>query len=270
MSDRNLGSYRIVDLTPGRRIWLNTLDLGGPAHAMYGLLEADVTLARRLATEQQLSFTGFLIHCLARAVAENKDVQAYRMGNRRLVVFDDVDVGMMIEHQDGERRALMGHVIRGADARTVRAIHDEIRAVQSAEAPAGRGMPAWFRRLMLLPWPLSWLVEVVLRWAVRRDPRIMASASGTVFVTSVGMFGGGHAGWGITSIPTSLSIVVGGIAWKPAVIAGRIEPREILSLTVAFDHDVVDGAPATRFVRRLLELVESADGLAAASPAAAA
>jgi pyruvate/2-oxoglutarate dehydrogenase complex dihydrolipoamide acyltransferase (E2) component len=28
-----------------------------------------------------------------------------------------------------------------------------------------------------------------------------------------------------------------------------------------FDHDVVDGAPATRFVRRLMELIESGAGL---------
>ena len=31
----------------------------------------------------------------------------------------------------------------------------------------------------------------------------------------------------------------------------RIEPREFLSLTLAFDHDVIDGAPAARFVRRV-------------------
>ena len=51
------------------------------------------------------------------------------------------------------------------------------------------------------------------------------------------------------------------MAWKPAVIEGRIEPREILNLTVMFDHDVVDGAPATRFVKRLVELIESGYGL---------
>ena len=48
---------------------------------------------------------------------------------------------------------------------------------------------------------------------------------------------------------------------------GRIEPREILNLTVAFDHDVVDGAPAARFVRRLLEVIESGYGLAEEQPA---
>jgi pyruvate/2-oxoglutarate dehydrogenase complex dihydrolipoamide acyltransferase (E2) component len=44
-------------------------------------------------------------------------------------------------------------------------------------------------------------------------------------------------------------------------VEGRIEPREILNLTVAFDHDIVDGAPATRFTRRLVELIESGYGL---------
>jgi 2-oxoacid dehydrogenase/acyltransferase catalytic subunit len=37
--------------------------------------------------------------------------------------------------------------------------------------------------------------------------------------------------------------------------------RDLLSLTLTFDHAIVDGAPAARFVRRLTDLVESADGL---------
>jgi hypothetical protein len=40
--------------------------------------------------------------------------------------------------------------------------------------------------------------------------------------------------------------------------AGR---REILSLTLVFDHDVIDGAPAARFTHRLVELIESGYGL---------
>jgi pyruvate/2-oxoglutarate dehydrogenase complex dihydrolipoamide acyltransferase (E2) component len=97
--------------------------------------------------------------------------------------------------------------------------------------------------------------------ATRRDPTIRVSASGTVFVTAVGMFGKGHSGWGIATTPHSLGLVVGSMTWKPAVVEGRIEPRQILNLTVLFDHDVVDGAPATRFVRRLVELIESGYGL---------
>jgi pyruvate/2-oxoglutarate dehydrogenase complex dihydrolipoamide acyltransferase (E2) component len=45
------------------------------------------------------------------------------------------------------------------------------------------------------------------------------------------------------------------------VVDGEIATRELLDLTVTFDHDVVDGAPATRFVQRLGELIEDASGL---------
>lgn len=234
---------------------------------MYGLLEVDVTVARQFIAEHKartgetLSFAGFLAFCLARAVDEDKTIQAYRKGGKQLILFDDVNVGLMVEQKVGEKRALMGHVIRAANRKSYREIHEEIRSVQSAPVPPGRGMPAWFRSALLLPWPLSRLVIALLRINSRRDPTIAVSMGGTVALTSVGMFGGGHSGWGLSPTLHPLGLVVGGIAWKPAVVEGRIEPREILSLTVTFDHDIVDGAPATRFVRRLVELIESGHGL---------
>jgi len=259
--------YQVVDLAPGRRIWLNTLDLSWTPHAIYGLLEVDVTVARQFIAEHKartgeaLSFTGYLTFCLARAVDEDKAVQAYLKNRKQFVIFDDVDVGLMVEGKIGEKKALMGYVIRGANRKTYREIHQEIRQVQSEPVPPGRGMPSWFRSAMLLPWPLSILAKSVLGMILRRDPTILVSMSGTVDITSVGMFGGGHSGWGLTPTGASLGLVVGGTAWKPAVVEGRIEPREILNLTVVFDHDVIDGAPATRFVRRLVELIESGYGL---------
>jgi pyruvate/2-oxoglutarate dehydrogenase complex dihydrolipoamide acyltransferase (E2) component len=42
---------------------------------------------------------------------------------------------------------------------------------------------------------------------------------------------------------------------------GRIAIREYLSMTISFDHDIIDGAPAARFTQRLKELIESGDGL---------
>lgn len=265
--NKKVGPYHVVDLTPGRRIWLNTLDLSWTPHAIYGLLEVDVTVARQFIAEHKartgetLSFTGFLVACLARAVDEDKTVQAYLKSRKRLVIFDDVDVALMIEGQIGEKRALMGHIIRGANRKTYQEIHQEIRSVQSQPVPTGRGMPNWFRSAMLLPWPLSRWVRALLGLVVRRDPAILVSMAGTVAVTSVGLFGGGHSGWGLTLTGSSLGLVVGGTAWKPVVVDRRIEPREILNLTVMFDHDVIDGAPATRFTRRLVDLIESGYGL---------
>jgi pyruvate/2-oxoglutarate dehydrogenase complex dihydrolipoamide acyltransferase (E2) component len=96
--------------------------------------------------------------------------------------------------------------------------------------------------------------------------RMLVAQAGTVAVTAVGMFGH-SSGWALAPSWHTLGLAVGNIASKLVVVGGRIEPREILSLTVAFDHDVVDGAPAARFVRRLLALIESGYGLAVGQPA---
>ncbi len=51
------------------------------------------------------------------------------------------------------------------------------------------------------------------------------------------------------------------VAERPAFAPdGGIERREYLSLTVSVDHDVVDGAPAARFIQRLNELIECGYG----------
>ena len=42
---------------------------------------------------------------------------------------------------------------------------------------------------------------------------------------------------------------------------GQIAIRDYLSLTISFDHDIIDGAPAARFTQRLKELIESGYGL---------
>jgi pyruvate/2-oxoglutarate dehydrogenase complex dihydrolipoamide acyltransferase (E2) component len=44
-------------------------------------------------------------------------------------------------------------------------------------------------------------------------------------------------------------------------VDGRIEIREFLCLTLSFDHDIIDGAPAARFTSRLKALIESGYGL---------
>ena len=84
---------------------------------------------------------------------------------------------------------------------------------------------------------------------------------GTVMLTAVGMFGEG-AGWGIPlSPPTLCWITVGGIGQRREDVNGQAVTRESLSLTVSFDHNLIDGAPAARFTRRLKELIESGHGL---------
>jgi pyruvate/2-oxoglutarate dehydrogenase complex dihydrolipoamide acyltransferase (E2) component len=229
---------------------------------MHGLLEVDVTSARaflreyKAITGESLSFTAFLIACLAKAVDENKAVQAYRKGSKRLVLFKDVDVYTPIEREVAGQKQLMPYIIRAANRKTLREIHQEIRAAQVQDvAKAWEGFKAvhW-------PWLLLLLAFRLMVWMSERSPQLWKKYRGTVGITAVGMFGKG-AGWGIPLPSHSLWITVGGIGEKPGVVDGHIAIREYLSLTISFDHDIIDGAPAARFTERLKELIESGYGL---------
>ena len=80
-------------------------------------------------------------------------------------------------------------------------------------------------------------------------------------VSSVGMFGIG-SGWGLNSGSIfTTNILLGGISEKPAVVDGQVAVSEFLNLTVGMDHDIIDGAPAARFITRFKNLIEDAYGL---------
>ena len=245
-------------------------------HTVHALLEVDVTDARRAVREHRartgagLSFTAFIVANLARAIDEDRRMHAYRRGRSRLVLFSDVDVTVLVETDVEGARIPFPHIVRAANRKTVDQIHDEIRAAQATGAPYAAGR-RWLPLWLLVP---GFLRERV--WAMfLADPRRRKRLTGTVAVTSIGMFGRGTA-WAIPLTGYSLSLTVGGIARKPGVVTGepggpdaaggggrveRIEVREMLALTVSVDHDVIDGAPAARFGARLAELIERAAGL---------
>jgi pyruvate/2-oxoglutarate dehydrogenase complex dihydrolipoamide acyltransferase (E2) component len=252
--------YQVVPYPKIRRWMVEMFRTVQHKRMMHGLIEADVTSARaalrehETTTGESLSFTAFLITCLAKAVDEHKEVQAIRKGSNRLVLFDDVDVWAPIEHTVAGQKQVVPSIIRAANRKTVREAHQEIRAAQM------RGITRASRQLRFLPSvlfrPYFWLFS----WRGRRDPRVWKKSVGTVGLTAVGMFANG-AGWGIPIPTPTLTVTVGGISEKPGAVDGRIALREYLSLTISFDHELVDGAPAARFTRRFRELIESGYGL---------
>ena len=56
--------------------------------------------------------------------------------------------------------------------------------------------------------------------------------------------------------PTERFTGVGRIADKAIVVDGKVEARAMCTLSLSFDHRVVDGAPAAAFLARLAELLE--------------
>ena len=255
--------YHMRPIPRMRRLVVDQAWLAQRKHMIHGLIEVDVTIPRQAirdhqaATGEQLSFTAFLVGCLGHAVGANTDLQGYKDWRGRLVVFDDVDVVTIIEIVVDGQSFPLAHIIRAANRRTVREIHDEIRAVQACPAASpslqqAHAVDAFVR----LP---AWMRHLVER-AIGKRPRVWKQLFGTLALTAVGMFGAG-SGWGLALTAHTLGVTVGGISSQPTVVDGKVVTHEYLSLTVDFDHDIVDGAPAARFVQHLKELIERGAGL---------
>lgn len=255
------GKYSIEPLPIFRRLLIDSLDVGRKKHWIHGMIEADITDVRerfRQIKEQtgaSLSFTGFIIHCCARAIEEDKHVHAYRDWRKRLVLYDEVDVSVPVELPAEGGKELLQLIIRAANRKSVQEIHREIRQAQTkrlGDTPWGKSL----RWLVLLP---SVFRRILFR-VVDRTPRLVKRFTGTVTVTSIGMFGAG-AGWGIPLAGHTLCVTVGGLVSRPAIVDGQLREKEYLCLTLTFDHDIIDGAPAARFIQRFKELIESGSGL---------
>lgn len=226
------------------------LALAQRSHTMQALLEVDVTAVRasirdhRRRTGRPLGLNAYLIGCLARAIAADRRIGAMRHGRRRLLLFGDVDVAVPIESEVEQEDIPVPHIVRAADRKSYSDITREMAAGVRGPVPYGTG------RRLLGPWLLlpAWLRRLLLR-IVLADARRRKRLIGNALVTAVGLPGRARA-WGVTNgTHYPVTLVVGGLHLGE-------DGRQTVALTLAFDHDTVNGAPAARFVRRFVRLVE--------------
>jgi pyruvate dehydrogenase E2 component (dihydrolipoamide acetyltransferase) len=78
---------------------------------------------------------------------------------------------------------------------------------------------------------------------------------GTFTITNFGAMGG-IFGFPIIHHPEVAILGMGKIYEKPVVVDGKIEVRKVLPLSLSFDHRVVDGAEAVRFMNTVIQLLE--------------
>ncbi len=243
-----------------RRLMVDGGRMGRQKHTIHGLVEMDVTRARqairahKVRTGESLSFTAFILACLGQAIEMNKPLHACRNWRNQLIIFDEVDVSTLFEVEVDGRKLIRPHIIRAVNKKTFRDLHKEIRDFQAKHE--GSQEAAFIRWFVLLPG----MVRRLFYGMLFKNPYWQKDYFGTVILSSIGMFGSG-AGWGIPVPNHTLQVTLGGIAEKPGVVEGQIAIREYLSVTISFDHDVVDGAPAARFTQQFKELVESGFGL---------
>lgn len=264
-----MGAFDVHRIPLRQLMTIDGLDAAAPGHRTVGLVEFDVTTAlHRIAGLQgagrRVTLVAFLVSCIGRALEEHPALNSVRTA-RSVYRFQDVDVNLAVEittprgsypHQITIRRA------QDKDAEAVYAEIEEARSRYGLGQGASREDQRFERAVRWLSLTPRW-VRIGLLRTLTRSARRVKRWSGTTFVTSVTKFAesGGFV-IPFAAGPVAVSFALGGLVRRDACHEGVHETRDHLCVTVIVNHDLVDGAPAARFVQRLQQLVESAYGIA--------
>lgn len=260
-------NYTVKPFSMNRKNITLILKEGKRKHTVFALLELDITTAKSQITHQKkkgvdISFTGWLVKCVAEAVSTQKELNSYRQGRNKTIVFDEVDVPITIERSIGQETRPVSYIIRQANQKTVRQITKEIREVQqqyAGEKTQRMGPP--LSRLERIVLGAPFFVKRLIILFLRKRGKLKKKYMGTVGVTSIGMLGH-FPGWVIPlGGPLATLVAVGGITKKPSVVQDQICIRKFLHITIAVDHDLVDGGPLVRFVDQFSKLIETSSFL---------
>src|SRR5688572_12968766 len=121
----NNPSFKEVPWPPIRELIVDFLTIGDAFRSAHGMMELDVS--RPLALIEQykaqlpegVSFTAYLVYCLARAVDQHKMLHAYRKGRKKLVIFDEVDVNTLLEKRKPDGTMVpVAYIVRSANQKS--------------------------------------------------------------------------------------------------------------------------------------------------------
>ncbi len=171
-----------------------------------------------LETNQKVSYNAFLMLAVARAFMEQPHVHI-RLTEKGLVQLEEINIGLAVDTP----RGLMVPVIKNLSQKGLFEIDQEIRqAVQ--RALEGKSLPDEL-------------------------------TNGSFTITNLGAFGIDSFA-PIINPPEIGILAVGRIAPRPFAVNGQLVVRETMILSLAFDHRLLDGAPAARFLQRVVQLIE--------------
>jgi pyruvate dehydrogenase E2 component (dihydrolipoamide acetyltransferase) len=185
--------------------------------------EADATalveLRRQLVRDGvEVAYNDLFLYILGRALRDQPQLNASLEGDA-VVVWQRIHIGLAVDTE----RGLLVPVLRDVDAKGLRQIAQETQALVE-RARAGGCTPDELR-------------------------------GGTFTLTNLGM-AGIDAFTPIINLPECAVLGVGRIKLQPALVGDKVVGRHMVWLSLTFDHRLVDGGPAARFLQRVVQLVE--------------
>ncbi|UCG37103.1 MAG: 2-oxo acid dehydrogenase subunit E2 [Candidatus Bathyarchaeota archaeon] len=171
----------------------------------------------------RLSLTSLLVKAVAIAL-EDHPVLNSRLEDEQIVISEDINVGVAVSTQEG----LIVPVIRNANTKSV---------IEIAKA-----------------------TKILTEKARKENLSTEENSGGTFTISNLGMFGIDLFA-PIINPPESAILGVGRTIKKPIVLNDKVTTRLMMTLTVVFDHRIMDGAEAAKFLQKLKRILEKPDNL---------
>ncbi len=256
--------YEVRKLTPYRLMSIYAYDALETGHNMCAQIELDVTgIRQRLRAQRRagrnISFFGYLLSAIAKTIDRNRELNHIRSG-KRIYCFDEIDICIPIELElDGVPIPRI-YIVRDAAKKTMAEITLEVENAKKHWRESGdvseedKKAQRWLELAATLP---GWLTTFIIRH-LPQNPFKIKKMFGTTYVVSVSGFTDA-TGFIVPYFEgryRPLAFAIGSVAKKPGVMNSEIKIREYLSLTISINHDLVDGAPAARFIDQLKQRIE--------------
>jgi len=255
-------NYRFQNIVRSRIATFDTFDAGLRKHHINAMLEFDVTDSRKKLRDLRkkgitVSFNAWLIKVVGTVLQKHPEASAYIYNKKKLIIFDDINVSMIVEKKIGDTKVPIPLVIEKVNEKTALEINNEIenakgRNLTPTDIVLKEQSPGYQRLYYYLPGFIRRLFWKILL----HKPRTAYKLMGNVSVTSIGMIGKTN-GWFIHKSVHPVSFGIGSILKKPVVNGNEILIREILNMTILVDHDVIDGAPMVRLLDDLTNYIET-------------
>jgi len=197
-----------------------------------GMDDADVTSLWRLREKEKkialkkdirLTFLPFFMKAVQHAIATHPMLNAsVDEASEEIIVKKYCNIGVAVDTADG----LMVPVVKDVNKKTILDLAKELQELSTK--------------------------------AKERKIKLEELKGSTFTISNFGSFGGTYA-TPIINYPDVAILGTGKISDRPWVKDGQIVIRKVLSLSLTFDHRVVDGAEAAQFLNKIIQYLEDPD-----------
>ncbi len=181
-------------------------------------MEVDMSNAVKFHEATGASYTDILVKAVAAALDEHRLINS-TLEDDQIKILEDVNVGIAVATEKG----LVVPVVHSADKKSLKEIGEKSRD----------------------------LIDRAKQGELTRQDL----AGGTFTITNLGMFGV-DVFIPIINPPEAAILGVGRIVEKPMVVEREIKPKPVMQLSLAYDHRIVDGAPAAQFLQKVRAILE--------------